>query len=183
MCVNAQTAKLSMGENLSTPIPCDNMEATMPLSSLARVLSVDDDADAGEMLSLLLKSYGIEITCAHSAQEAWPLITAEDFDLYLLDAWLPQLDGFELCRQIRAVDRKTPVLFYSGAAYEADRTKGMAAGANAYVVKPDVANLIETMTALISTPKGVDESAHLSPEGSASLPGLPQSQFAHSRAA
>jgi DNA-binding response OmpR family regulator len=147
------------------------------------VLSVDDDADAGEMLGLLLKSYGIEVTCAHSALEAWPMITAEAFDLYLLDAWLPQLDGFELCRQIRAIDRETPVLFYSGAAYEADRRQGMAAGANAYVVKPDVTDLIETMTGLISSPKVAASAVNMSPQTAASLPAMPQFQFARSRAA
>jgi len=68
----------------------------------SRVLCVDDDLDACEMLRVLLKSYGIDATCAQSAAEAWPLIKAEYFNLYLLDAWLPNLDGFEFCRQIRA---------------------------------------------------------------------------------
>ena len=114
------------------------------------VLSVDDDEEGCEMLSLLLKSHGFEVTCAQSAADAWPKIKAECFDLYLLDAWLPQIDGFELCRQIRQCDAKTPILFYSGAAYDADKQKGMAAGANAYVTKPDLDGLIETMSGLIA---------------------------------
>ena len=122
----------------------------MPSSSLARVLSVDDDADAGEMLGLLLKSYGIEVTCAHSALEAWPMITAEAFDLYLLDAWLPQLDGFELCRRLRDLDPVTPILFFSGAAYPADKQKGLAAGANGYVVKPELDDLLRSIKQLVS---------------------------------
>jgi DNA-binding response OmpR family regulator len=121
----------------------------MPSDTLSRVLSVDDDPDACEMLSFLLKSHGIDVTCAQSAAEAWPRIKAECFDLYLLDGWLPRLDGFELCRQIREFDPNTPILFYSGAAYDADKQKGIAAGANAYVTKPDIEGLIESIRNLI----------------------------------
>ena len=117
---------------------------------LFRVLCVDDDPDACEMLSELLKLSGIESHCAHSAGEAWRMILTEHFDLYLLDAWLPDLDGFEFCRQIRAIDSITPILFYSGAAYDSDRQKGIGAGANAYLVKPEVEGLIEAMLSLIT---------------------------------
>jgi DNA-binding response OmpR family regulator len=126
----------------------------MPITPQARVLSVDDDIDAGKMLELILKSDGISVTCAHSADEAWLMIQAQDFDLFLLDSWLPRTDGFELCRQIRATDAKTPILFYSGAAYDTDKEKGMAAGANAYVVKPELGTLSQTITDLIVQAEG-----------------------------
>lgn len=117
---------------------------------LSQVLFVDDDEDAGEMLSQLLKPYRIELTCALSSADAWLKIKAKCFDLYLLDAWLPEVDGFELCRQIREGDKRTPVLFYSGAAYDADKKKAFTAGADAYVTKPDIEGLIGTMTGLIA---------------------------------
>jgi len=123
------------------------------------VLSVDDDPDACEMLSFLLKPQRIEVTCARSAAEACPLIKAKCFDLYLLDAWLPRLDGFEFCGQIRELDSITPIPFYSGAAYETDKQKGMAAGANAYVIKPDFDGLIETITNLIAKARVADVAA------------------------
>ena len=122
----------------------------MPSLTRSRVLCVDDDEDACEMLRMLMNSYGIDATCARSAVDAWPLIKAEHFDLFMLDAWLPRLDGFAFCRQIRAFDSNTPILFYSGAAYDTDRQKGMAAGANAYVTKPDLEGLIETTVDLIA---------------------------------
>ena len=122
---------------------------TLTLSE-ARVLSVDDDVDACEMLRILLKTEQIDVTCVQSAAAAWPKIKTERFDLYLLDAWLPDIDGFELCRQIRVNDPTTPILFYSGAAYNADKEKGIAAGANAYVTKPDVSGLMKTMVDLIA---------------------------------
>ena len=131
----------------------------MPSQPRSRVLAVDDDEDACEMLSVLMNSYGIDATCVRSAVDAWPLIKAECFDLYLLDAWLPRLDGFEFCRQIREFDSKTPILFYSGAAYDADKRKGIAAGANAYVTKPDVGGLIEAMLDLMAKAKADDVAA------------------------
>ena len=131
----------------------------MPSNTVSRVLSVDDDQEACEMLSALMNSYRIDITCVRSAAEARLMIKAKRFDLYLLDAWLPQVDGFELCRQIREFDSNTPILFYSGAAYEADKQNGIAAGANAYVTKPDVDALVKTMLELIAKGKAVDVAA------------------------
>ena len=125
----------------------------MPSNALTRVLCVDDDKDACEMLSMLMNSYRIHVTCAQSAAEAWRLIKAGSFDLYMLDAWLPQTDGFEFCRQIRELDSVTPILFYSGAAYDADKQMGIAMGANAYLTKPDVEGLIETVVDLIAKAK------------------------------
>lgn len=116
----------------------------------SRVLCVDDDAEACTMLSELLKLSGIYSQCAESAAEAWKLIRAERFDLYLLDAWLPDVDGFEFCRQLRTVDSLTPIVFYSGAAYDSDKQKGIAAGANSYIVKPHIEGLVEVMSGLIA---------------------------------
>jgi DNA-binding response OmpR family regulator len=131
----------------------------MPSNIRSRVLCVDDDLDACEMLSELMNSYQIDAICAQSTAEAWLKIKAERFDLFMLDAWLPGVDGFEFCRQIRKCDSRTPILFYSGAAYDADRQKALAAGANAYVTKPDVEVLIETMVDLIDKAKVADVAA------------------------
>jgi len=118
----------------------------------SRVLCVDDDVDVGEMLAVLLNAYGVDATCVQTAADAWLEINKETFCLYVLDGWLPHVDGFEFCRQIREADFDTPILFYSGAAYEADREKGIAAGATAYVAKPDVDCLMETVVRLLAVP-------------------------------
>jgi len=122
----------------------------MPTLNRPRVLFVDDDEDACEILRLLMNLCGVDPTCAASAAEAWPLIKSQFFDLFVLDGWLPGIDGFEFCRQIREFDSETPILFYTGAAYDADKQKGMAAGANAYVTKPDVDGLITTILDLVA---------------------------------
>lgn len=114
-----------------------------------RVLCVDDDEDSREMLTELLKLALIEAKTVGTAVQALSSMQKERFELYVLDAWLPEIDGFELCRRMRAIDRHTPILFFSGAAHTADRKKGLAAGANAYVVKPEIGSLIETITQFV----------------------------------
>ena len=113
---------------------------------LPRVLFVEDNEDSREMLSMLLTFRRIETKAVGTGSEALSLIQAERFDLYLLDVWLPDLDGFELCLRMRAFDPHTPILFFSGAAYEADRKRGIEAGADAYVIKPDLEGLLLNIT-------------------------------------
>lgn len=120
-----------------------------------RVLCVEDNEDAREMLSELLKFSLIETSAVGTAAQALSLIQTEHFDLYLLDAWLPDLDGVELCRRLRVLDAHTPVLFYSGAAYEDDKKRAIAAGANAYVNKPYIDELLGSVTELVPTARWV----------------------------
>ena len=115
-----------------------------------RVLCVDDDEDSREILSMMLKFRRIDTMTVGTAAQAMSLIEAERFDLYLLDVWLPDLDGFELCRRMREVDPHTPILFFSGAAYEADKKRAIDAGANAYVTKPDLEGLVGSITQFVS---------------------------------
>ena len=115
-----------------------------------RVLCVDDDEDSREILSMMLKFRRIDTKTVGTAAQALSLIEAERFDLYLLDAWLPDLDGFELCRRMREVDPHTPILFFSGAAYEADRKRAIDAGANDYVTKPDLEGLVGSISQFVS---------------------------------
>ena len=128
----------------------------MPTLNRSRVLFVDDDEDSCEILRLLMHSCGIDAICTQSAVEAWPLIRGQCFELFVLDGWLPGIDGFEFCRQIREFDSDTPILFYSGAAYDADKQRGVAAGANGYITKPDVDGLIKTIADLIAKAKARD---------------------------
>ena len=114
-----------------------------------RVLCVDDDEDFREMVTVLLKSALIEAKTVGTAVQALSAIQTERFDVCVLDAWLPDIDGFELCRRVRAIYPQTPILFFSGAPHETDRKKGIDAGANAYVVKPEIDTLIETISQFV----------------------------------
>jgi len=122
----------------------------MPPSTRPRVLCVDDDEDSRVMLVTLLKHAFIETKAVGTAAQALSLIQAEHFDLYMLDGWLPEIDGFELCRRMRAFDPHIPILFFSGAAYEADKKKGLEAGADDYVVKPNISELVRSIKQFMS---------------------------------
>ena len=122
---------------------------------LPRVLCVDDDEDSRVMLTMLLRHELIEAKAVGTAVQAMSSIQTEHFDLYLLDSRLPDLDGFALCRRIRDFDPETPILFFSGAAYEADKKRGIEAGANAYVIKPDLDGLLESIKQFVSHEESV----------------------------
>ena len=111
-----------------------------------RLLYVDGDADSCEMLSALLKLFEIDSESASTAAQALSMAQAETFDLYLLEAWLPNVDGFELCRRLRTADSHTPIVFFSAAAYEADEKRAIQAGATAYVNKPDIDGLLRNIS-------------------------------------
>ncbi len=118
--------------------------------SRPRVLCIDDDEDSRVMLTTLLRLALIEAKAVGTAAQALSSIQTEPFDLYLLDARLPDLDGFELCRRMRAFDPHTPILFFSGAAYADDKKRGIEAGADAYVIKPDLDGLLASIKQFVS---------------------------------
>jgi DNA-binding response OmpR family regulator len=120
------------------------------LPSKLQVLCADDNEDICLMLSILLGRHGIDVRTAETATEALWLARKRRFDLLMLDSKFQDGDGFELCRQIREFDRDTPILFYSGSAHEIDRAKGLAAGAQGYIVKPELSRLVEAVRSLAS---------------------------------
>jgi DNA-binding response OmpR family regulator len=119
-------------------------------TSKLQVLCADDNEDICLMLSILLGRHGIDVSTADTATEALWLVRERRFDLVILDSKFHDGDGFELCRQIREFDLDTPILFYSGSAHETDKVKGLAAGAQGYIVKPELRILIETVRSLAS---------------------------------
>lgn len=121
----------------------------MKYSNRRRVLYVDDNVDACFMLSTLLGFSGIDVLCAYTIKDAFRLAENEHFDVYLLDNRFPDGSGLELCRQLRELSPQTPIVFYSGDAYETDRQKALAAGAQAYVVKPEIDKVVSTLLQLM----------------------------------
>src|SRR5262245_64744871 len=99
-----------------------------------RILLVDDEVDARHLAELTLAEY--KLIYASDFGEGLRLARQRYFDLYILDNWLPDGNGAELCRLIRAFDPHTPILFYSAAGYARDIREAMRAGAQEYLVKP-----------------------------------------------
>ena len=117
-----------------------------------RILCVEDDEDTRHMMHFLLGEYGYEPVIAASVSDALERARSGGLALCILDHWFIESNGIELCQQIRAFDSAMPIVFYSGAGYEADIRKGLDAGAQAYVVKPDFDHLKETIDRLIDPP-------------------------------
>ena len=101
------------------------------------------------MMRFLLAHYGYEAVIAGSVSDALEKARSGGLALCILDHWLTEGDGTELCQQIRTCDSHTPILFYSGAGYQADIEKGLNAGAQAYLIKPDFERLKPTIDRLI----------------------------------
>jgi DNA-binding response OmpR family regulator len=114
-----------------------------------RILCVDDDEDTRDMMRALLHEYGYEAVIVASVSDALTSARSGGLALCIVDHWLTESNGIELCHQIRAFDSETPILFYSGAGYVNDIKKGLDAGAQAYLIKPDFDHLKPTIDRLI----------------------------------
>ncbi len=108
----------------------------MPTIITRRILYVEDHDDTRDLVTLVLQDCDYDVTTAQTIDSALQLARAERFNLYLLDSWLPDGSGIDLCRRIREFDGHTPIIFYSAAAYEADRESALSAGAQGYLTKP-----------------------------------------------
>lgn len=117
-----------------------------------RVLYIEDHEDTRELVTLVLEQRSIEVVSGSTIERGVALAGSQQFDLYLLDSWLPDGSGLDLCRQIREFDKATPILFYSAAAYEIDRDLAMRCGAQAYLIKPShPSELCNLVTSLIES--------------------------------
>lgn len=120
------------------------------MASKCRVLCVDDHHDTSEMLQLLLSKEDYEVETAGTMEQACRLAETTSFDLYVLDRRLPDASGLELCERLNEITPGVPCIFYTGDAYELHRREAIAAGAAAYVAKPDIDALIDAVQKLLA---------------------------------
>jgi DNA-binding response OmpR family regulator len=123
-----------------------------------RILVVDDHAPTRMLIRAILEAdgqydvveaaTGVECLKAHASRGP--------FDLVLLDVVLPDMDGFEICRSLRSVDDRVPIVFVTAKGELKDRTAGRAAGGDSYIVKPITKG---TLRALVNLFTSVDRSA------------------------
>lgn len=106
------------------------------MRSEPHILFVDDDPDIREMVQALLPTAGFQVFSPENAADVLHLAPTECFDVLVLDYWMPQVTGLELCRQIRRFDQNTPILICSGAVSAADKEAALLAGAQGYLGKP-----------------------------------------------
>jgi len=112
----------------------DRMEGT----NEGRVLVVDDDKHAVEILYRLLQKEGFEVFRAQGGREALELVAANDVDVILLDVMMPEMDGFEVCASLRAAERTRdiPVILLTAKDDVETRVLGMKLGVSEFLTKP-----------------------------------------------
>ena len=101
-----------------------------------RLLVVDDEENLRSMLCAALQHHGFDVVTAVDGAEALATIATERPDLVVLDVMMPGLDGFEVCRRMRADQDLTPVLFLTARDGTEDKVRGLKLGADDYLEKP-----------------------------------------------
>src|SRR5215207_10119655 len=100
-----------------------------------RIMIVDDEPAIGNLLIYQLSGFGYQVSYIQDGLSALQRLTAERPDLVLLDVMMPQISGWEICRQIRAYST-VPVIMLTGKSADPDIVTGLQAGADDYVTKP-----------------------------------------------
>jgi two-component system, OmpR family, response regulator MprA len=122
-----------------------------------RILIVDDDRSLRDALRRALVLGGYETVSAEGGQEALTQLAVAAPDAVVLDVGLPDVDGLEVCRRLRASGNRVPVLMLTARDAIADRIDGLDAGADDYLVKPfDVGELKARLRALLRRTVGAD---------------------------
>ena len=105
---------------------------------MSTVLVVDDSNTQRQIISNLLKDYGMTVAMARDGEEALKRVSKYAFDLVVLDIVMPKMNGYEVCRRIKLdpMTRDVPVVMCSSKGEEFDRFWGMKQGADAYIAKP-----------------------------------------------
>jgi pilus assembly protein CpaE len=118
-----------------------------------RILVVDDDIDSLKLIGLLLQRQGYEVTAASNGTQAIARAAAERPDLIILDVMMPDLDGYEICRRLRAnpITQPIPIIMFTAKTLIDDKVQGFEAGADDYLSKPThPAELASRVEALLS---------------------------------
>ena len=100
-----------------------------------RILLVDDEHSVQKLLASVLRKDGYEVVCASDGRAALDSVAGEAFDLLVLDLMLPKVDGFEVCRQVRATS-SVPIIMLTARVEEIDKVLGLELGADDYITKP-----------------------------------------------
>jgi two-component system, OmpR family, response regulator len=123
---------LGVARRAAAPAICEHGR----VSGTARILVVDDEPYITDLLGAALRFEGFEVETASSGTDAMSLALQGRHDLVLLDVMLPDVDGTEVCRQLRAKGWRTPVLFLTARDATEDKVGGLTAGGDDYVTKP-----------------------------------------------
>ena len=115
-----------------------------------RILMLDDDADLRAMLQRYLQQHGFTVRAVAEAEQVQRLLTREAFDVLVLDLSMPDIDGLQVCRNLRAVGETIPILMLTARGDPVDRIIGLEMGADDYLPKPfDPRELVARLRVLL----------------------------------
>ena len=124
------------------------------MSAPKRILYADDDEESCLMMTALLgKELGYEVVTAQAAATALEQAVLNQYDLLVIDNHFPDGAGVDVCKQVRSLGISTPVILYSGTSIEGDLERGLEAGAQAYVLKPYIDELLRSIETLLLNPE------------------------------
>jgi len=124
-----------------------------------RVLLVEDDASTAKSVELMLKSENFVVDQTDLGEEGLEIGKLYDYDIILLDLMLPDIDGYEVLRRLRAARVDTPILILSGLGGLDNKLKGLGFGADDYLTKPfDKRELLARIQAIVRRSKGHSDS-------------------------
>jgi two-component system cell cycle response regulator CtrA len=124
-----------------------------------RVLLVEDDPAAAQSIEMMLRSESYVCDVTDMGEDGLEIGKLYDYDIIVLDLMLPDMDGYEVLRRLRAARVKTPVLILSGLNGSDDKIKGLGVGADDYLTKPfDKRELIARIQAIVRRSRGHSDS-------------------------
>lgn len=119
-----------------------------------KILIVDDEPDLIELVRLRLESSGYDVLEAHDGQEGLDMARKDHPDLIILDIMMPKMNGYQVCRELKKEDKKTPVMLLTAKSQESDRFWGKECGADSFVTKPfEMDHLLSTIQGLLNPSK------------------------------
>ncbi|TCZ61247.1 response regulator transcription factor CtrA [Roseicella aquatilis] len=123
-----------------------------------RALLVEDDMTASRGIVAVLKTAAIVADPVDTGEEALEMVRLYDYDLIILDLVLPDMEGYEVVRRLRAARVETPVLILSGLTRPQAKVKGLAMGADDFITKPfDREELVARIQAVVRRTKGFSQ--------------------------
>ena len=124
-----------------------------------RVLLVEDDTTTSKSIEMMLRSDGYVCDTTDMGEDGLEIGKLYDYDIIILDLMLPDIDGYEVLRRLRAAQVKTPILILSGLTSLDEKIKGLGFGADDYLTKPfDKRELVARLQAIVRRSKGHSES-------------------------
>jgi len=106
-----------------------------------KIIVIDDDTAVTDLLSVLLKSHGFEVRATNNSTEGLSLIREEEFDLVILDLMMPEMDGWEICKDVRSFSQ-VPIIVLSALNDPSMVASVLDAGADDYLTKPTPSRIL-----------------------------------------